>query len=388
MILIEKPYVSEFLIQTLERNQFPVIRTETSAELLQNRSINFLSEEKAIELFIKDEHAMLYSNSENSISWIEEHLKFTALPDQIKLCKNKFLFRNLLRDLYPDFFYISVPFDKLESLDHKSFTFPLIIKPAVGFFSLGVNKVESLEDWPETLRNIKIETRQIESLYPPEVLNMQEFIIEECIQGKEFAVDCYFNDKGKPVILNVLNHLFAGSSDVNDRVYITSVEIIETYSESIKNFLAETGRRMKLRNFPIHVEVRIDEHNKVRPIEFNPMRFGGWCSTPDLAWHAWGMNVYEYLLQQKEPDWQQLLHGKDDLIYSNIVLNNSTGKQGKDIQSFDYDKLLSEFDKPLELRKTDFTKFPLFGFLFAETRKSNMHELLRILHSDLKDYIS
>jgi hypothetical protein len=387
MILIEKPYVSEFLIRTLERNRFPVIHTQTSAQLLQNHSINFLSEQKAIENFRKDEHAMLYSNSENSISWIEEHLKFTALPGQIKLCKNKFLFRNLLHDLYPDFFYISVPFDRLESLDHKSFTFPLIIKPAVGFFSLGVNKVESQEDWTETLQNIKIQTRQIEALYPPEVLNTQEFIIEECIRGKEFAVDCYFNHKGNPVILNVLNHLFAGSSDVNDRVYITSKEIIEPLSESIRSFLSEIGKRMKLRNFPVHVEVRIDENKIVHPIEFNPMRFGGWCSTPDLAWHAWGMNVYEYLFQQKEPAWQQLLLGKEDLIYSNIVLNNSTGRQGKDIQSFDYNQLLSEFSKPLELRKTDFTKFPLFGFLFAETHKNNMQELLRILHSDLKDYI-
>ena len=387
MFLIDKPYISEFLIRTLERNQFPVIQTENSAELLQNRSINFLSKENALERIKGNGHEMLYSNSENSISWVEEHMKFTALPAQIKLCKNKFLFREMLHDMFPNLFYVSVPYDSLESLDFKSFTFPLIIKPAVGFFSLGVNKVENQETWPETLRNIRMEIRQIENLYPREVLNIQEFIIEECIEGKEFAVDCYFNEQGIPVILNVLNHLFADSSDVNDRVYITSVEIIETYREPIKSFLIEIGKRMILRNFPVHIEVRIDEHNTVRPIEFNPIRFGGWCSTPDLAWYAWGMNVYEYLMQQKEPDWKSLFQGKADLIYSNIVLNNSTGKRGKEIQSFDYDKLLSGFNKPLELRITDFRKFPLFGFLFAETHVSNLQELMRILNSDLKIYI-
>jgi hypothetical protein len=387
MILIEKPYVSEFLVRTIERNRIPVIRTATSSELLKNRAITFLSEESAIEQFRNNENSLLYSNSENSISWIEENLKFSGLPDKIKLCKNKFLFRNLLHDLYPDFFYISVPFDKLESLDHKSFTFPLIIKPAVGFFSLGVNKVENTEAWMETIQNLKFEIERINTLYPPEVLNTQEFIIEECISGQEFAVDCYYNVNGKPVILNILKHLFANSRDVNDRVYFTSKEIIETYRKPILNFLIEIGKRMKFINFPVHVEVRIDEAGKVVPIEFNPMRFGGWCSTPDLAWYAWGVNVYEYFFQGKEPDWNQLLKNKDDHIYSNIVLNNSTGKQGKDIQAFDYDKLLSEFDKPLELRKTDFRKFPLFGFLFAETNKSNMQELMRILNSDLKDYI-
>ncbi len=39
------------------------------------------------------------------------------------------------------------------------------------------------------------------------------------------------------------------------------------------------------------------------------------------------------------------------------------------------------------LRKADFKKFPLFGFLFAETRKANMQELARILNSDLREYL-
>jgi hypothetical protein len=387
MILIDKPYVSGFLKSTLKRNRIPVIRTEAASELLDNESLVFLSQEDAVDQFRSGNDRLLYCNSENSISWIEQHLKFTDLPSQIALFKNKHTFRNLLHDLYPGFFYTVISLDQLESFDCKGLPFPFIIKPSVGFFSLGVYKVECFEEWESTLQNLKSEIRRIETLYPPEVLNTGQFIIEECIQGEEFAIDCYFNDYGLPVVLDILKHLFSSGKDVNDRVYITSKDIIGTYKDQIGTFLSEVGSRASLKNFPAHVEVRIDENGHIAPIEFNPMRFGGWCSTPDLAWHAWGMNVYEYFFQRKEPDWNQLLQNKDDLIFSNIVLNNSTGILGKDILSFDYDKLWSEFDKPLELRKTDFKKFPLFGFLFAETKKDNMEELNRILHSDLTEYI-
>ena len=388
MIILDKPYISEFLLKTLEINEIPVIHNNVASEYAPDRSLNLLSENEVVKLFNGAEYPLLYTNSENAISWIETNLQHTTLPGKIQLFKNKVIFRDLIRDLFPAYFYKGVSVAALESLDVSGFPLPFIVKPSVGFFSLGVYKVERVEDWAETVKSILKEIELIKDLYPPEVLHTGEFIIEECIEGDEFAIDCYFNKDGKPVVLNIMKHIFSSGTDVNDRVYITSKEIIENYRNSITDFLAEIGQRAALSNFPAHVEVRISENGIVAPIEVNPLRFGGWCSTPDLAWHAFGINLYEYLFQQKQPDWNYLLKGKEGLIYSNIVLNNSTGTEGKYINSFDYKKLLATFEKPLELRKTDFAKFPLFGFLFCETRKQNMLELERILMSDLKEYIS
>ncbi len=387
MILIDNPYLSDFLETTILRNKIPVIRTEVAESLLANKSIFFISEKDAIEKVRNDDDLLLYSNSENAIGWIVKNLQFSDLPQKINQFKNKYLFRCLLEDLYPGYFYKQVTLRGLEKLDGRQLPYPLIVKPNVGFFSLGVNKVEGLEEWVETISRIKTEISQVETLYPLEVLKPDEFIIEECIRGEEFAIDCYFNQDGQPVVLNILKHLFSSDKDVNDRVYFTSADIIRNYNDKIRDFLLEVGSRVHLKNFPAHVEVRIDENGKIAPIEFNPMRFGGWCSTPDLAWHAYGMNVYEYFFYKKEPDWNQLLKGKEDVIYSNIVLNNNTGIQGKDIASFNYDKLLADFENPLELRKADYKRFPLFGFLFTETRKDNMSELIRILNSDLNEYL-
>lgn len=388
MIILDKPYISDFLFETLEQNQIPVILNLGVDKIVKQRKLNVVSEEFAIQQFSNTDIPLFYTNSENSISWIENNLQHTSLPEKIQLFKNKVFFRNLLKDLFPGYFYKSVLFDNLESLDITAFPLPFIIKPAIGFFSLCVYKVEDIAEWQETIHAIKKETDLIKNLYPPEVLHTGEFIIEDCIVGDEFAIDCYFNAEAQPVVLNIMKHIFSSDKDVNDRVYITSKEIIENFLAPITTFLTEIGKRAGLRNFPAHVEVRIDADGTVAPIEVNPLRFGGWCSTPDLAFHAFGINLYEYLFQQKSPDWDIILFGKDELIYSNIVLNNSTGIEGKDIGSFDYEKLLADFEKPIELRKTDFRKFPLFGFLFCETKKQNIKELERILMSDLTEYIT
>ena len=388
MILLDKPYISVFLLNTLERNRIPVINNEAVSEFAPDRNLLLLSADEAINSFDGNDNCLLYTNSENSISWIEHNLKHTDLPGKIKLFKNKVLFRDLLSDLFPDYFYRAVAVDDLESLDIEAFPLPFIVKPAIGFFSLGVYKVESTDEWEMTVNAIKAEIDLIKDLYPPEVLHTGEFIIEECIYGDEFAIDCYFNNDGKPVVLNIMKHIFSSGTDVNDRVYTTSKEIIENYIDPVTEFLFEIGKRAGLRNFPAHVEVRINENGIIAPIEVNPLRFGGWCSTPDLAWHAFGMNLYEYLFQQNEPDWSDILKEKDGAVFSNIVLNNSTGIEGKDVKSFDYEKLLSDFEKPLELRKADYSKFPLFGFLFCETRKQNLQELDRILMSDLNEYVN
>lgn len=387
MIILDKPYISEFLLDTLERNTIPVIHNQVVSEYAPERNLNLLSEEEAIKLFNGSGYPLLYTNSENSINWIENNLQHTSLPEKIRLFKNKVLFRDLIRDMFPDYFYKSVLVDDLESLDISGFPLPFIIKPAVGFFSLGVYKVEKPGEWQETVRKILKEIDLIKDLYPPEVLHTGEFIVEQCIDGDEFAIDCYFNENGQAVVLNIMKHIFSSGTDVNDRVYVTSKEIIQNNVTSITEFLSEIGKRAGLNNFPAHVEIRIAEDGKIAPIEVNPLRFGGWCSTPDLAWHAFGINLYEYLFQQKKPDWNSILENKDGAVFSNIVLNNSTGIEGRNILSFDYEKLLADFEKPLELRKADFGKFPLFGFLFCETREQNMQELERILMSDLKEYV-
>ncbi len=185
-----------------------------------------------------------------------------------------------------------------------------------------------------------------------------------------------------------MKHVFSSDDDVYDRVYSTSKEIIQDNYDQIHKYIGNIGRKAKIKNFPAHIELRIDSNNSINAIEVNPMRFGGWCTSADLSWHAFQINTYDYVVNSKVPDWNELLKGKEGKKYSLIVLNNSSGIKEEEIKYFDYDLLLKDFSKPLEIRKTDYVNFTIFGFLFLETDENSEDELNEILNSNLRKYIS
>jgi hypothetical protein len=388
MILVDKPFVSDFLKATIEENGFPVVKTDSAIQLGFGSASNVLDEDDAVEKVKSVENFSLYTTSENAIGWIAENLSFDDLPQKIDLFKDKVKFRTLIKPLYPDFYYTEIPWGDLDELSVENLPTPFIIKPSVGFFSMGVYKVTGPEKWEKIKEAIKSEVLSAKGLYPKEVLNTTSFIIEQCIEGEEFAFDAYFNANGEPVILNIYKHLFSSSDDVSDRVYITSKEIIENNLEQFSEFLQEIGKLSDVRNFPVHVELRRDQAGLVLPIEINPMRFGGWCTTADMTYFAYGFNPYVLFFSQGRPDWVRALNSKEGKLYSIIVLDNTTGIAGDLIAEFDYDLLLSQFENPLDLRKINYKEYPVFGFLFTETTEDNFSELASILKSDLKEFIT
>ena len=388
MILIDKPYISDFLLNTIKGNKIQIISTNVAREMIKDNSLDWVSEEEAIEKFDKEKNTLLISNSENSISWIEKNLSFTDYPKYIQLFKNKIKFRELLKESFPNYFFKGVKYEDLETLNISSFKFPIIIKPAIGFFSLAVHKVNQAKEWFPILNKIEHQITKLKGMYPKEVVDISDFIIEEYLEGEEFAVDCYFDNDGKPVILNILHHVFSSSDDVSDRVYSCSKNIYEQYNSKIYEFLKIISKKAHLRNFPAHIEVRINKAGEINPIEINPLRFGGWCTTGDLSWYAYGFNSYEYFLKGKKPDWDIIFNSREDKKYSIIVLDNNSGIDEHEIKSFDYDLLLKDFKKPLSLRKVDYKKYTIFGFLFVETTKNNKKELNNILKSNLTKYIT
>jgi hypothetical protein len=388
LFFVDEPYVSDFLKSTLRDYGFPVVNTEAAQKLALLPETNLVSEAEAIKIVREADDPVIYTTSENSIGWIAKNLPFSDYPERIERFKNKAKFRELTRSICPGFFFKEVRYSELGSISIEGFPTPFIIKPTVGFFSMGVHKVTGRKDWEETVHAIDREIDAIRGLYPDEVLDISSFLIEECIDGNEFAVDAYFNAGGEPVILDILNHPFASAADVSDRVYMTSREIIEGNLEEFTTFVGEIGRLAEVRNFPVHIELRRDSRGRLLPIEVNPMRFGGWCSTPDLAYMAYGINPYLYYASQQKPDWPERLKGKEGKLFSVIVLDNSTGKSAGEISAFDYEKVTAKFEKPIEMRKIDYHRYPVFGFLFAETRADHFDELKYILNSDLKEFVT
>jgi len=387
MILLDDPYVSPFLKETLVKHNIPVILTPAAKKHLNGEDVVYVTESDAIDKLKSKDHFPLYSNSENALGWIAENLQFSDLPGKINLFKDKGIFRESTNALHPEYFFKILKFEQLNSAKADKLVFPVIIKPAVGFFSMGVHRVNNVAEWKTTVKLLHQEIEQVAHLYPKEVLNTSNFIIEEYVTGTEFAIDAYFDSKGKVTVLNIFEHLFGSEKDVSDRVYISSKIIIEQWLRKFGAYLQKIGDMAGLKNFPLHAELRVDDSGRILPIEINPMRFGGWCTTADMTWFSYGFNSYEYFFNGIKPDWNEILKGKENKVYSVIVLDNSTGLHEDQIHSFDYDKLLTLFEHPLELRKINYHKYPVFGFLFTETKISNMQELITILKSNLREFI-
>lgn len=387
MIILDKPYVSNYLKESAAKYQFPVLDTPYSRQLDLKKEVQLLDDEQAIHDYINTPNARLYTNSENAIEWIVKNLKETSLPKTINWFKDKVAFRELTKNLFPEVFYRAVKPEALDAIIIEDLPKPFVIKPAVGFFSLAVYPVQSNAEWPAVKEKLKKEIKEAAKLFPAEVLSSTELIIEGYIEGVEFAFDAYYDENGEATILNILKHEFASIDDVSDRVYATSKSVMETYLPPFTAFLKQLGDLIELKNFPLHVEVRVDDQGKLVPIEVNPLRFGGFCTTADLTPYAWGFNPYAAFFANEKPNWEEILKDKAGKLYGLIVLDNSTGLEAKEIKAFDYDKLLLKFEKPLEIRELDYHEYPLFGFLFTETREDNFEELVYILQSDLTEFV-
>ncbi len=398
MFLLDQPYISDFFRRTLKEHRIPVIATPAALQMDLLPGTNLVDPAEAVaQISAKigayagssedsGQFSPLYTTSENALVWIATNLSNTDIPATINLFKDKLKFRRHTKALFPDFFFQGVQHSELATLNIEKLKFPFIIKPSVGFFSMGVHKVDSAEDWLPVVARINAEIAMNQQIYPLAVLDTATFILEECIEGDEFAVDVYFDSDGNAVVVGIHQHLFACAKDVSDRVYITSKQIVSAHLDEFTAFATAVGKQLGVRNFPVHIELR-RQGGIILPIEVNPMRFGGWCTTADSTAMAFNFNPYVAYYTRQVPDWSTILKGKDDTVNSLVVLDNSTGLAPTEIAGFDYAALTSDFEQVLELRRIDYRRYNVFGFLFSATRADNMLELERILQSNLSDYV-
>ncbi len=383
MIFLDRPYVSDFFLNGISHSGRAVLRTAFTEELARKpalpRPLNLVNDAEAEERCRAGER--LYSNSENALDWMLAHLGDLPLAESIRVMKDKAALRRMLGKLEPDFFFREISAAELSSVDISAWPCPFILKPSVGFLSMGVHTITNTEDWKHALETKTHNAGR--SGFPDSVVNQSRFIAEQYVTGDEYAVDLYFDKQGEPVILNIFQHRFASFEDVSDRLYVTGEAVIRANLPHFTDWFRKANALIGARNFPAHVELRVDgEH--ILPIEFNPMRFAGLCTT-DMAAFAFGLNTVETWLDGGRPDFDTLLAGREGKTYSMIILDKPHSLPQNAM--FDYKKLVSSFQRVLELRKIDVPELPLFGIVFAETDERQSDELDRILKSDLTEFL-
>ena len=382
MLILEKPYVSETLIQTAIKNNLPVLRNSMS-ELLASRGykLNLYNDDEFVAEYHKRHR--LYSMSENGLGWIVEHLKDKELIDKIELLKNKATFRRICSDMYPDFFFKEVEIKELVKMDTTGLKFPLVLKPSVGFLSVGVYVVHDDAEWKNAIADIEKNFAKSSAQFPEFVVGTAKFLIEEYIHGEEYAVDAYFDAEGVPAILNIYHHRFASESDTSDRLYCSSKALYDAYEKTFTDFLVNTNKVIGLRNFPMHIEFRYDG-SKAIPIEINPLRFAGFCLN-ELQTHITGIHPVVAYLENIHISKEEMWKGRENDTYSFLVLERPT--KAPEGSVFDSKKFKDSFFDVLEIREVKEASVGVAATAFTRTDKAHEAELDTILTLDMMDYM-
>lgn len=384
MFIIDGPYISDVTEQFLVDAQIPILENDFASERIRSEA-NFITDSEAVKQLQRDDFKWLYTNSENAIAWLAKTFgKESSLLEKIDVFKNKSKFREATAELFPQVTFKKVSAEDIDSLNFSDIGCPFIIKPNVGFISAGVYRVNDETEWRLVQKKILSATAETAAAFPDEVLSGDAFIIESIIEGEEYAVDAYFDEQNNPVVLNILHHRFSGKQDMSDRLYVTSAKIITEQIESIKQFLSNVASVDDFRGMPVHAEVRIDDEGLVLPIEINPLRFAGWCST-DIAHYAYGVNVYDYFIKQKKPDWKTILKGKETETYAMGVIERGEALAGD--QKFDYEAFKKQFSSLITLRKMDYGTFPLFAFVFFKVIPETEGELEMALTMNPREFV-
>lgn len=377
MVILERPFVSGSMLNFLRESGTSVLKNKFS-ECFDG--LNFVENDLAADAVKAGEK--LYTVSENALSWIYENMKDSELAKQVSMMKNKAEFRRICASLYPDFFFKEVALSELKGLDVECLPFPFVLKPSVGFLSAGVYVVENKADWFSAIDDVFSSFREVEGSFPDEVIDGGRFILEEYVGGEEYAVDAYFDDCGKPVIVNIFHHPFLSGKDVADRLYLTSKALFDKYRERFCSFLSDVNGLMGLKNVPVHIEFRVDG-DRIMPIEINPMRFAGMCLN-ELFTHLYGKHPVEIFLNGENVDYEKMWKGNESSFFCFVVLEKDDKNRAF---SLDLKKISDSIKNVLDIRLVDNPNLNIFGFLFVKIENADTEEVDRLLRLDVNSLL-
>lgn len=378
MVILERPFVSDLMVETLEKNDIPVLKNEMSELRVSNGRV--LTDSEFCEEYKKT--GKLYTVSENALGWIYEHIDDKRFLDSISLVKDKAAFRSICRDIYPDFFFKELNINEMKNIDINTVVFPCVIKPSVGFLSKGVFVVHDEKEYREVVDILLNDFAKSGGGFPEFVVGKSRFLIEEYICGEEYAVDTYYDENGTPVILNIFHHKFMDESDTSDRLYLTNKNLYDQYEETFMQFLTSLNNTLHLKNFPMHIEFRYDGKKAV-PIEINPLRFTGICLN-ELQVFISGQHPMLSFLRGMHVSKAEMWQGREDYTYAFGVLEMPASVDGK---TFNEEKFRADFHGVLDVRRVPDRSAGVAATVFVRTETANILDLDRIMSLDMREYV-
>ena len=371
--------ISPSLLSAIQNWKIPVYLQPPTPPL--PKTINIINNKEAA-YYIQDKDTVVIMNWEASLSFILNNLPQQKL-DRVNAFKNKATFRELVKELYPNLFYIELTRETLPDFRFPEEVDQVVIKPSFGTTSIGIRTVDRQQEWEKAVNSVLKDIDIAKEHMNPAMLNDSSFLVEEFVDGDEFACDGFWDGDGKTVITGIYQHPFASSLDVSDTVYYTSTKVVAETIEQTMQVLEHIGNKLDMRRFPFHFEFRKSD-NTIFPIELNPLRFGQ-VALPDITEYAFGFNPYDLFFTDKAPDWDSLLADANSKVYA-FVLASIPAKYESEKYWFDKESFCNSFgDKLLNYLPSNPEVTPFFGV--AHIMVDNVEDVLKYLSLDFESFL-
>lgn len=340
--------------------------------------ITILQAEDIITAFLPTDK--IFIQSESALSSILPHMVDTTTADAIHMLNNKVEARTLLHAMYPDFHYKKIPLDKIDTLQlEQGKTY--VLKPTRGFHGVGVKIITNKTNLNDVKQDISKEIKKNIKLFSPTMFSQDNFILEEFIEGEEYAVDMYYNKTGQPVIINIYHHPIPEDPAYLNALYYTSHETFSTLYTPIIQFFTKLNTVLNVQGFAIHAEFKYHD-GKLFPIELNPLRYGG-SGLADLTYYAFQFNPYHAFFTDMQPNWEKFWQTNKHKYFGWINAYN-----GKNINTKlyipDHESFKHSLGKILQYYHRNYLHEPVFSCAYVE--HTNKEKLYKILHLDFSNF--
>jgi ATP-grasp domain len=320
--------------------------------------------------FTKDDKVCIAS--EAAIELVTSKIVDPAKQQAVALLKDKYAFRQMLGDMYPQYQYQLVQADDIHRLkiDQKS-----VIKPVKGVFGTAVRMIDQDTDLTNLSEELKAELLKNKSIFSDSVLSQADFLVEQYIDGEEYAVDMFYNSSGDPCITNIYHHPIPANRSYLHMIYYSSKSVFDRIYTKAKVFFTALNKILNITNLTIHGEFKLDGAELV-PIELNSLRFGG-MGLGNMVFHTLGVNPYLCFLNDLEPDWQMLWQDRDQALLTFFIAYNGTNI---DLTTHkpNYQLLEQQFTKILFKQYFDYQSQLACGIYFLKENNQNLLMLLTI----------
>lgn len=347
------------------------------ANIRQNDNLAVCSKEyleKHPELRFQEGHKVIIS-TETVLDEVLRHLDDQKKNEYISNLKHKVQCRRMLTSIFPDFFFREIPITELSNLqlDRSERYF---VKPIKGYWGSAAYPIDYNTDLAVLQEEIEKQLMKRTSIFSDKVVAKDRLIVEEYIDGEEYAVDMFFDEKGEPVITNICHHPIPKRPEYLHTVYYTNRIIFNDLYPKFQSFFTQLNKVLQAECIPIHGEFKLHK-GKLTPIELNPLRFGS-DGFADLSYHAFGFNPFLCFAENKSPNWEELWQGREEKVYAFYLGYNGTDLDTTQYRP-DFRNFRRLFSNILADMAMNYQSSLAFAVMYIEENSlEKIHELLEI----------